>query len=254
MAGHPVGQLRIAQAGEGGERALAHVAVALDVVAAQDAEGGHASLATTGERLGHQPENGVRCGSRTQVGQDRRVGGNEFTGDRVEVVAAFGDSERHDPGGRRGHLLDGRLGIVGGEQVLGDRPDHAGIPGAVAVPDDQGVQAILGGHHVTHPGVGRLQAQAADPPVHRRAVIHQRVDVHRLVRAVEIADTDVNDAGRDLAAIVTRAGGGVVQLRQGLLVQRGHAVLTSASEGWVASRAETLRAATTRRNLAWRSA
>ena len=200
VAGHPVGQLAIAQAGERGERALADVAVALDVVAGQDAEGGDAPLAAASQRFGHEPENGTRYGSGAQVGRDRLVRRIEFTGDGVEVVAAFGDGERHDPGRRRGHLLDGGFGIAGREQVLDDRPDHAGLPGAIAVPEDQGVQAILGGQHIAHPAVGRLQADTADA-LHRRAAIHQRVDVHRLVRAVKIADTDVHDSGRNVAAM-----------------------------------------------------
>ena len=245
VAGHPVGQLRIAQPGERRERALAHVAVALDVVAGQDREGGQAPVAAASQRLGHDPEDGAGHGARAQVGRHGRIAGVEFAGDGVQVVAAFGDGERDDAGGRRGHLLDDGFGIIGGEQVLDDRPDHAGFPGAVAVPQDQGVQAILGGQRVAHRGVGRLQADAADAPVHRRAVIHQRVDVHRLVRAVEITDPDVHDSGRDLAAIVTRNGHLGAQPRQGFLGQAGHAAPSWCSQSRLGGRAET-----TRRNRA----
>ena len=62
LSGYPVGQLVITQPGEGRERALAYVAVALDVVAGQDAEGGDAAVTATGERFSHQPEHGLRCG------------------------------------------------------------------------------------------------------------------------------------------------------------------------------------------------
>ena len=254
VAGHPVGQRRIAQPGERGERALAHVPVALDVVAGQHAEGGNAPVAAARQRLGHQPENGARQRSRAQVSHDRRIGGIELTGDGVEVVAAFCDGERHDPGRRRGHLLDRGLGVIGGEQVLDDRPDHAGLPGAVAVPQDQGIQAILGGQHVAHPSVGRLQADAADTPVHRRTAIHQRVDVHRLVRAVKVPDADVHDSGRDVAAIVTRHWAtSAFSRRQGFLGQAGHAVPSLAPAGSPARSADVwvvLRAVTICRNLA----
>jgi hypothetical protein len=244
VPGDPVGQPGIAQPGERGERPLAHLAVAADVVAGQDAEGGDAPVTAASECLGHQAEHGARHGSRPQVGQHRRIGRVELAGDRVEVVAALGDGERHDPGGRRGHLLDHGLRIIGREQVLHDRPDYPGLPGAVPVPQDQGVQAVLSGQRVAHPGVRRLHPDAADAPVHRRAAIHQRVDVHGLVRAVETADADVHDPGRDLAAVVTGNGHGGVQPRQGLPGQDGHAV--PSSECPPADR----RTETARRNLA----
>src|SRR6476660_9794233 len=42
---------------------------------------------------------------------------------------------------------------------------------------------------------------AADAPVERDALVHQAVVVHRLVRAMETAHSDVDDTRRDQAAI-----------------------------------------------------
>jgi hypothetical protein len=90
--------------------------------------------------------------------------------------------------------------------------------------DNQGVETVLSSQCVAHPDVGRLQADTADAPVQRRAAVHQRVEVHRLVRAVEIADADVHDSGADVASVVTRNGHGGVQPGQGFLGQASHAV------------------------------
>src|ERR1700722_7868488 len=146
--------------------------------------------------------------------------------------------------------------MVGREQELDNRPDYAGVPGAVAMPEDQGVQTVLGVQHVADPAVGGLKADTADTPVHRRGAVHQRVEVHRLVRAVKVAHPDVHDPGSHLAAVVTRARDTGAQLAQGLCGQCGHAAPSAPSgcragcpaDAWVAARADT-----TCRNRARRS-
>ena len=45
-----------------------------------------------------------------------------------------------------------------------------------------------------HPAVVRQHADPADAPVERLAVVHQAVEVHRLVGPVEAADPEVHDA------------------------------------------------------------
>ncbi len=242
MSSDPVGQRRVPQPGKGSKDAPAHVPVALDVVARQHREGGNAPVPAPRQRLGHQPEDALRHRPRRQVRLHQGVIGAERAGDRIEVVAAFGDGERHDPDGGRRQLLDDGFRIVRGEQVLHHRPDHPRLPGAVAVPDDQGVQAVLGGHHVPHGGVGRLQPDTADAPVHRRAAVHQRVEVHRLVRTMEITHADVGDAGRDLAAVILRHGHAGTQPAEGLRTEGGHHSPSCARS-----------AATACWNLAWRS-
>ena len=73
VAGHPLGQAGITPAGERRERALAHVAVARDVVTGHDGGGRDAPCAAAGERFGHYPENCSWYRSWLQVSHDRGI-------------------------------------------------------------------------------------------------------------------------------------------------------------------------------------
>ena len=172
--------------GVGGERVPGDLAVALDVVAGHDRRRCDAAVAPPRQRLGHQAEH---VDALTEV---------------VDVVAALGDRQRDDPGARRGQQFDHRLGIVGRVAVVDDRADHPGVAGAVGVLEQQGVQAVLRGHHVGHLAVGGHDADPADAPVFGEAHLQEAVDVHRLVRAVEAADAEMHYADADLVAVVAR--------------------------------------------------
>jgi hypothetical protein len=150
------------------------------------------------------------------------VVGVELPGDVVDVVAALGHGQRHDPGGLGGHLLDHRLRVVGRQQVLRDRADDARLVGAVAVLEHQRVQAVLGVEDLLHPPVERHDADAADRPVERFTLVHQTVVVHRLVRAVEPADTDVHDADGEAAAVIARRRHALRPRHQRACAQRRH--------------------------------
>ena len=166
--------------------------------------GGNAAVPAATQRLGDQPEHGARHRARREVGLEARVGGVELAGDGVDVVAALGDRQRHDPRGRVGQRLQDRLGVVGGEEVAHDRPDDPGLQRAVGVLHHQRVETVLLGHHVAHAGVVRQGPDPADAPVHRLALVHEPVDVHRLVCPVEATDTEVHDAGGHRDAVVRR--------------------------------------------------
>ena len=144
--------------------------------------------------------------ARHQIGLHRRIVGVELAGDRVEVVAALGDRQRDDPGGRVGHLLDHRLRVVRREQVLA-RSSRS--PAAPSVPSASLSTSVYRQSCASmtslHPGVERHHADPADPPVQRLALVHQPVQVHRLVGSVEAADPEVHDAGGDRRAVVARA-------------------------------------------------
>jgi hypothetical protein len=70
--------------------------------------------------------------------------------------------------------------------------------------DHQCVQAILSLQRLLHAAVLRQHTNPTDPPVQRLPVVHQAVQVHRLVRSVEATDPDVNDANRHLVSVVSR--------------------------------------------------
>ena len=122
--------------------------------------------------------------------------------DVLDVVAALGDGQRDDPGGRRGQQFDDGLGVVGGVAVVDDRPDHARVAAAVGVLEHQRVQPVLGVHDLVHLAVGGHDADAADAPLAGAALLQQPVDVHGLVRTVEAADPEMHDADADFVAVV----------------------------------------------------
>ncbi|MCY1228875.1 hypothetical protein D9M72_412190 [compost metagenome] len=199
---HPGAQLRVLELCEGGEHGAGNVAVALDVVAGHYRERREPACPTPGQRFGDESEGGPGCGTGLVVVDDVGVGGVEVARDVVEVVAALGDCQRNNPDGVGGHLLDHCFGIVGREEVLDDRTDDPPFPGSVRVLHHQGVQAALAVHHLFHPGIAGQDPDAADGPVMRLAGVHQPVQVHGLVRAVETAHAEVDDPGGQAGAVV----------------------------------------------------
>lgn len=75
----------------------------------------------------------------------------------------------------------------------------------VRVPEDEGVAVVLSPQDVTHPGVAGQQPDAADGPVAGESLVHEAIEIHRLVGAVEPAHPDVHDADGEVGAGV--AGG-----------------------------------------------
>jgi hypothetical protein len=206
LALDPVAQLGVAQPREGAEHLPAQVPVALQVVARHHRERRQPALPPPPQRLHDQAEGGPRHRIGPEVGDHAWVGLVELRGGGVEVVAALRDGERDDPRRLVRHLLDHRLGVVGREQVLGDRADHPRLVGPVAALDHQRVEAVLRVERLLHAPVGRHHPDPADAPVQRLALVHEAIEVHRLVRAVEAAHAEVHDAGADAAAVVGRRG------------------------------------------------
>ena len=142
-----------------------------------------------------------------EVVHDRGVLGVEVAGGGVLQVAALGDGEADDPhGGVVEPLVHGR-GVVGAVEVLEHRADDAGLERAVRVAHHEGEQAVLRAHDVAHRGVLLEHADAADAPVQPRAGLHQPVEVHRDVRAVEVAEPEVDDPDGCRLPVVRRRGG-----------------------------------------------
>ena len=78
-------------------------------------------------------------------------------------------------------------------------PITRALEAAVRRLDDQRVEPVLGVHHLLHAPVAGHHADPADRPVQRLAVVHQPVQVHRLVRPMEATDPEVHDPGTQLA-------------------------------------------------------
>lgn len=216
----PAREVGILQAGVRGEDRVRDVAVALDVVAGHDREGGDAAGATASQRFRDQPEERARRDAGLQVVLDIRVGVVEGARGLVEVVAALGDREAHDARAGRGHPLDDRLRIVRREQVLDHRAEDARGPRPVRRLLDDGVQARLRDQGVAHAGIAGQDAHAGDRPVVGHARPQQPVDDQRLVRAVERAHAHVDDARPERRAVIWGDGDGRPDLGQPVRPQR----------------------------------
>ncbi len=90
---------------------------------------------------------------------------------------------------------------------------------AVRVLDDERVQAVLLLQRLDDAAVVGQHADPAERPVQGVALLHERVQVHRLVSAVEPADPQVDDAHPQCGAVVAGDGDSVVDPGETLLTQ-----------------------------------
>ena len=139
----------------------------------------------------------------------RRV---EAAGGRVEVVAAFGHRQRDDADRRIGHRARsaGRC-----PSSTGTKPIIAPVPR----PTCRTGRARSAWSGSPAPAAARASPASAgrtpgaeDRPVLRQPLLHQPVQIPRLVRAVEIAEADMDDAGRQRAR--GRSAGAATPSRQ----------------------------------------
>ncbi len=173
----PGGEFGVGELCERHHHGAGEVAVARDVVAAHHPERRLPTAGTQTQGRGEEGEH--RRGRRPwqQVRDHVRGRRVEPTGGGVDVVAAFGDRERHDP----------RLGR------------------AVGVLDEQGVELDLGLEHLLDHPIVLEQTGPADGEVARATLLQELVEHHRLVRPVEGADLEVHDAGDQTVAVIPRA-------------------------------------------------
>ncbi len=99
-----------------------------------------------------------------------------------------------------------RLGAVLGEQHAADGADHADLGVRLVAQLVEGVEVVLGGQAscMARSSLRRPAPQIAQSRA--SAAVHQGVGAGRLVRAVEAADADVDDALAQLRGVVGRAG------------------------------------------------
>ena len=134
------------------------------------------SLAVS-QSFGNDAEHRGLPGARLQVTPHRWVVRVEpaSVGD---VAAAFGDSQRHDPGvgiARRSKTASGRLGSV---QEVGERGDGPRGRLTVRAALHEGVSHVLAAQSIPHRGVRRHQADTANSSVGRLTLVQQPVKVH----------------------------------------------------------------------------
>ena len=125
----------------------------------------------------------------------------ERGGRRIVAVALLGDGQRDDLHGRIAQAPQQRFRVFGRDQRLLERADHL-QPLALGAAHRQRVEIVLRLERVAHRG--RAQARADDAPAHV-AGGERGLGVHRLMRALERADAEMHDAGRDRGAVVARA-------------------------------------------------
>ena len=194
MFGHPVRKPRVSGVGVSGEGIPGDIAVAFDVVARHDRRGRYAALAPAFQGSGDEAEH-------VDLGQV------------VELVTTLGDRQRDDAGARCGQQLDHALRVVGCVPVVDDRPDDPCLASAVRVFQQQGVQAVLRGHHVGHLAIGGQHADPADAPPVGQPRVEEPIDIGGLMRPVKAADPEMHNADTGFGPGVRRGGNGQLPQR-----------------------------------------
>ena len=198
----PLGQFRVDQRGQTGDRIFGDVAIARNIVAAHYREGDNASLSTFDQTRQDQTERGFRRIEMSRVMRNVGMGWIECLAGRVDIVAALGNGQRDDADGRiRQPGNNGRA--VAGRQIV----DHgAGNVGSamVGLLLDHGGEPVLPHQLLPHRLIGRAYAGAHQRPVVPLTQIEQRVEIDGLMGAMKIADAEMHNAGGETGAGIGR--------------------------------------------------
>jgi hypothetical protein len=198
----PGGEGRRAQRRELAHDAADGLAIRGEVVAAHHGEGRDASSVAKLERPHQQArraDRGFRVG---KVVRDIGVAGIEAARRGVVAITLLGDGQRDDADGRIGHGGDQLVARDIGVNDVEDRADHAGA-GAGGIADSDGVEEVLRGERVARIGPAQRRADDAPAWIGREQI----VDIDSHVGAMERADADMDDAGRDGTAVIGKRPG-----------------------------------------------
>ena len=200
---------------EAAHRLPGGLAVARQVVAAHDRHAPGAGEPATLQRGDDEPQGAARrCAViRREIGEHSLGAGGERAR-AVGLVASLGDRHGDDPGPRVRQRVDDGPRLLGGEQVLRERADHAGVLAPVGIDRDQGVEVVLRRERVAQGPVVLKDADPDEPPAQVPAPA-EAVDVLGEVGAVEAADAEVDDLAVPGPAVVVGDGDGLVQAGQG---------------------------------------
>ena len=80
----------------------------------------------------------------------------------------------------------------------------------------------MAAERIVNRAVASTRANADDREIVGQSFAHQPVEIDRLVGAVEIANAEMDDAGREFRAVIGRAADALRQLTQVCLVQLDH--------------------------------
>ena len=196
----PFGEIARSQGGELRHDPPDGMAVGGEIVAGQHGEGGSARNPPARQRGHEESDRRARRVRILQVMNDVGMTLVEIAGLRRVAVALLGDRQRDDARGRIGHARDQRGGFLGGDFACENRADDP-VLGARAGTNGDRVEAILRGEGIAR--IRTAQAGADDSPI-RGATGEEVVDHDRLVRPVERADSEMNDARRDARAVIGR--------------------------------------------------
>jgi hypothetical protein len=192
-----VAELRRAQFGKAADDARRRHPIGRQIIAAHHGKGRHALQPAALER---QSEDAGGADRRVAVGEvvdDIGMFFVEPAGRRVVAIALLGDGQGDDTDLRRHHQPEQPLALLLGIEDGDDRADDFAI-GARRVAHGERIEAVLRRQRVA--GIGAPEARTDNAPFGRGA--EQPVDVGGHMGAVESADPQVHDAGRDAAAII----------------------------------------------------
>ena len=198
----PLRQRRVDRLREAEEGGLRHVAVMHQVVAAEHGEGSGPRIPSAAQGFGHQSKHRARR-RMAQVVRDIRGIQPEASG-RIQVVAALGDGHADDPDRGIGQTGERCLRIARRVQIFHQRSDQPHRGSAVRRAYGQGIEALLRLQRLRLVAFGQVveDADAEDAPFLLRRIGEAAIQVECLVRAMEVADPKMRDAGPHTAAVV----------------------------------------------------
>ena len=204
----PCAEFLVQRAGEADEGGARDFAVVAQVVARHDGEGFRSRRTSPRQGFGDETEHRAWITVAGQVVRNVGMVGEEHTRFRVDVIAALCDRQRHDAKGRIGQQLEYLGRLLRREQVVELSTDDAHTRIAVGRCDRERIQTVLRPELIglLPPPFAAGKADTDDAPI---ALVRQSktpIDVERLMRAVEVADTEMGDTAFEVGSVVGRRG------------------------------------------------
>ena len=197
----PFGEAVILQAGKAHHGLPQDIAIALQVVATLPGKRPGPAVAAGAQGGDH----GTKCRARgrgvRRIMLDIRMIDVKGPGHRIDVIAALGHRQGNDADIGLRHAVDQRRVACDDGQIVDHRAHHLDRL-ARGGEFDQRRQVVLRRQTLPHRLVIGADACADDRPVERLSRLHQPVQIPGLMRAVEIADADMHDAGLQRGAII----------------------------------------------------